>query len=219
MPKPLRGRHLAPNLGDKVLKMNADQGAHTVWWLLAALLPLSALLSRRISVRGTVAMLLCWALIFATVLALFSYRQQFIAFALHVKKSVLGEPEQRAEGGALHIRASDDGHFWVMAQINGKPARFLVDSGATLTTLSADVAAETGLEADKFAPGMAMQTANGVVIAKRSTIQGLAVGPIITSNLPIVVSDRMNGVNVLGMNFLSRLKSWRVENGEMVLQP
>ncbi len=119
----------------------------------------------------------------------------------------------------LHVRLSEDGHFWVTGRINDAPARFLIDSGATLTTLSDDVARQAGLSVDGFTPGIAMQTANGVVIAKRSSISGLAVGPIHTSDLPVVVSDRLNGVNVLGMNFLSRLKSWRVENGEMVLEP
>lgn len=199
--------------------MSTDQGAHMIWWLLAALLPLSALLSRKISLRGTLAMLLCWCVIFLCVLVLFSYRQEFTNIALHVRNNVLGTPQQRAEGDTLHIRMSEDGHFWVMARVNDKPVRFLVDSGATLTTLSDDVASLAGIDMDGYSPAIAMQTANGMVFAKRSKIDGLSVGPIQTSNLPVVVSDRMNGVNVLGMNFLTRLKSWRVEKNEMVLEP
>ncbi|MDQ4419761.1 TIGR02281 family clan AA aspartic protease [Sphingobium sp. DEHP117] len=199
--------------------MSADQGTTMIWWLLAALLPVSALLARRISLGGTLAMALGWVAIFLGALALFSYGQEFTSVALHVKKQVLGEPLQRAEGQRLHIRQAPDGHFWVTGEINGTSARFLIDSGATVTALSDDVAMKAGLNIDSYAPGMAMQTANGVVMAKRSSITGLAVGPIRTSDLPIVVSDRFNGVNVLGMNFLSRLKSWRVENGEMVLEP
>lgn len=199
--------------------MSTDQGIHMVWWLLAALLPLSALLSRKISLHGTLAMLVCWAGIFLFVLVLFSHAQELTNFVLHIKKSVIGAPQQRAEGDRLHIRMSEDGHFWVEARINDKSARFLVDSGATVTTLSDEVAMQAGASIDKFSPPLAMQTANGVIYAKRSMIEGLSVGPIQTSNLPVVVSDRMNGINVLGMNFLSRLKSWRVEDGEMVLQP
>lgn len=199
--------------------MNEDQGVNMIWWLLAALLPVAALLSRRISLRGTLGMALGWVVIFVGALGLFSYAQEFTSIALHVKHRVVGEPQQRADGHKLHIQLSDDGHFWVMAKINGNPARFLIDSGATITALSDDVALKAGLNIDSYAPGIAMQTANGVVMAKRSSITGLAVGPIHTSDLPIVVSEKFNGVNVLGMNFLSRLKSWRVENGEMVLEP
>ena len=206
-------------IGEQGAIMSTDQGAHMIWWLLAALLPLSALLSRQISLRGTLAMALSWGAIFLFVLGLFSYRQEFTNVAIHIKNSVIGNPQQRAEGDTLHIQMSDDGHFWVMARVNNKPVRFLVDSGATVTTLSDDIAGQTGVNVDEFSPAMAMQTANGVVFAKRSTIDGLSVGPIQTSQLSVVVSDRMNGVNVLGMNFLSRLKSWRVEKDEMVLQP
>ena len=190
-----------------------------IWWLLAALLPISALVSRRVSLRGTLAMALGWVVIFAAALGLFSYGQEFTSIALHVKRQVMGEPRQRAEGDRLHIRMAPDGHFWVTGDINGTRARFLIDSGATVTALSDNVALQAGLEVDSYAPGMAMQTANGVVIAKRSSIPAIAIGPIRTDDLPIVVSERFSGVNVLGMNFLSRLKSWRVENGEMVLEP
>lgn len=199
--------------------MNAEQGGNMIWWLLAALLPLSALLARRVSLKGVLAMTLAWAAIFGGALGLFSYRHEFTNIVLHVKREVLEPTTQRAEGERLHIQLSDDGHFWVTGQINDAPARFLIDSGATLTTLSDDMAAKAGLSVDGFTPGIAMQTANGVVIAKRASVSGLAVGPIHTKDLPVVVSDRLNGVNVLGMNFLSRLKSWRVENGEMVLEP
>lgn len=199
--------------------MNPEQGANIIWWLLAALLPLSALLARRVSFKGVAAMALGWVVIFVVALGLFSFRHEFTSIALHVKRQVLDPSTQGAEGERLHVRLSEDGHFWVTGRINDAPARFLIDSGATLTTLSDDVARQAGLSVDGFTPGIAMQTANGVVIAKRSSISGLAVGPIHTSDLPVVVSDRLNGVNVLGMNFLSRLKSWRVENGEMVLEP
>jgi aspartyl protease family protein len=37
--------------------------------------------------------------------------------------------------------------------------------------------------------------------------------------LPVVMSPAFGEVNVLGMNFLSQLKSWRVEDGDMLLEP
>ena len=47
----------------------------------------------------------------------------------------------------------------------------------------------------------------------------LAIGPIRASDLPVVVSPAFGDVNVIGMNMLSRLKSWGVQDGEMVLTP
>lgn len=199
--------------------MTGDQGADVIWYVLASTLVISALISRRFSLRGAAIMVLAWIGIFGVALVLFSYGSEFTNVAVRVKNEVTGQASQRAEGDSLHIKLAMDGHFWVTGEINGTPAKFLIDSGATVTALSEDVALDAGLNLDGFGPGMAMQTANGVVVAKRSSIAGLDVGPISTTDLPIVVSDRFNGVNVLGMNFLQRLKSWRVENGEMVLEP
>lgn len=199
--------------------MTVDQGADVIWYVLISTLVISALISRRFSLRGAAAMALAWVAIFSVVLVLFSYGSEFTNIALRVKNDVTGQSSQRAEGNSLHIKLAMDGHFWVTGEINGTPAKFLIDSGATVTALSDDVAKRAGLNLDEFGPSMAMQTANGIVVAKRSSISGLTVGPISTNDLPIVVSDRFNGVNVLGMNFLQRLKSWRVENNEMVLEP
>lgn len=37
--------------------------------------------------------------------------------------------------------------------------------------------------------------------------------------LPVVVSPAFGDTDVLGMNFLSRLKSWRVEGDTLILEP
>jgi len=82
-----------------------------------------------------------------------------------------------------------------------------------------EAARAAGLNFDLNASGVSMMTANGKIDAKRSTIATLVVGPIRASDLDIVVSPAFGDVNVIGMNMLSRLKSWSVQNGEMVLTP
>ena len=34
-----------------------------------------------------------------------------------------------------------------------------------------------------------------------------------------MIAPGLNGINVLGMNFLSRLQGWRVEDGTLILVP
>jgi aspartyl protease family protein len=64
-----------------------------------------------------------------------------------------------------------------------------------------------------------LSTANGSVEAQRGKIQSLQVGPLVAHDLPIVVAEEFGDSNVIGMNFLSKLGSWRVAGGEMVLEP
>jgi len=209
----------AETIYEQRASMTGTQGAEVLWYVLASTLVIAALIARRVSLRGVLGMALGWIAIFAVVLVLFAYRKQFGGVAEHVKTELTNDTGQRTEGDSLVIDMSADGHFWVNGEINSTPTKFLIDSGATITALSDTVALEAGLNVDTSGPGIAMQTANGTVVARRSLIPGLTIGPISTTDLPVIVSDRFNGVNVLGMNFLSRLKSWRVENGQMVLEP
>ena len=64
-----------------------------------------------------------------------------------------------------------------------------------------------------------IETANGMVRARSGRVASLAVGPLRTSDLGVVISPQFDDLDVLGMNFLSRLKSWRVEDRVLVLEP
>ncbi|MBK5265594.1 MAG: TIGR02281 family clan AA aspartic protease [Alphaproteobacteria bacterium] len=179
----------------------------------------SALLSRRWSLTGALGMVLWWVVIFAIALGLFSYRSQISSVANHVKSEVTGEARQQVEGDTLRIQKSLDGHFWVDGLVNGNHMRFLIDSGASVTAVSESAAIGAGLNIDQSGFPMMLTTANGSIEARRSNIAMLEIGPLRSSDLAIVVSPAFGDVNVLGMNFLSQLKSWRVEGDEMILEP
>jgi aspartyl protease family protein len=207
--------------------MNGDQAMSSLWYVLALVLVGSALLVRRAPLGGMVRMALLWVVIFAILLGLFKMGEQAALFSSRMEgvgdsaspSSEAPLPLARAEGQALRIPISPDGHYWVEGSVNGTPTRFLIDSGASITALSVASARAAGLNFDLGAPGVSMLTANGKIDAKRSSISTLAIGPIRSSDLPIVISPAFGEVNVIGMNLLSRLKSWGVQDGEMVLTP
>jgi aspartyl protease family protein len=131
----------------------------------------------------------------------------------------LGMPAQTVEGVETHVPMAKDGHFWIEANVNGNPRRFLVDTGATLTAVSDEMAAETGIEPAPGRMPVQLRTANGAMTARLATIDTLAFGNIVARDLDAVIAPGIGGMNVLGMNFLSRLKSWRVEGGDLILVP
>jgi len=104
-----------------------------------------------------------------------------------------------------------------MVDINGKPVRYMVDRGATMTAINATTAKEAGVEANGYP--IILSTANGRVAAKRATVLSLVVGPHKIENHPVVVSESFGDVNLLGMNFLNNMQSWRVEANKMILIP
>ena len=131
----------------------------------------------------------------------------------------IGLPEQVVEGGETRVPLARDGHFWLRAEINGHPARFLVDTGATLTAVSAETAIASGLEPRDAGLPVRMQTANGTVAAELTTIDELRFGNVAARGLDALIAPNLGPTNVLGMNFLSRLASWRVEGNTMILVP
>src|SRR5579884_1042556 len=131
----------------------------------------------------------------------------------------LGLDNQQVAGKELRVRMSPDGHFWVVASINGIQRRMLIDSGATVTAPSPQTVRDARIDTGTgFAP-VVLRTANGAAPAQTGTIDELRVGNIVARNLKVVTSPGLGNLDVLGMNFLSKLDSWRVEAGTLVLVP
>lgn len=130
----------------------------------------------------------------------------------------LSEPAQSVDGETVRIRLSPDGHFWARATINGVDRRMLIDSGATVSAISEATAQAAGID---YARGMPVQvsTANGTVNARRARAERVEVGSLRTGDLTVFVASSFGDLDVLGMNFLSRLKSWRVEGDVLILEP
>jgi aspartyl protease family protein len=198
--------------------VSGDQTAQLVGAVMMLVLVGSSLFARRLPVGQTVRMVLAWLLIFAAVLIGYSYRFELRSVWERVTGDVLGD-RGRTVGDTLRVPMADDGHFWVRARVNGEELRFLIDSGATYNALSEADARAAHLEIDDSGFPVTLNTANGRVSARRARIAELRVGPITARDMSAVVSPAFGRTNVLGMNFLSSLGSWRVENATLILRP
>jgi aspartyl protease family protein len=131
----------------------------------------------------------------------------------------LGLDDQQVAGKELRVPMSADGHFWVRASINGVDRHMLIDSGATITALSASSARDAKVDITSGIAPVVLQTANGAAPARTGRVDELRIGNIVARNLRIVTSPGLGDMDVLGMNFLSRLESWRVEGQTLILVP
>lgn len=131
----------------------------------------------------------------------------------------LGLDDQQVSGKELRVRMAPDGHFWVLATINGVQRRMLIDSGATVTAISDNTARVAGVDTGAGIAPVILRTANGMAPARTGAIDELRVGNIVARNLRVVTSPGLGTMDVLGMNFLSRLDSWRVEGRTLILVP
>lgn len=123
------------------------------------------------------------------------------------------------EAGVYYIRASEDGFFWVDAWVNNDPVRFLVDTGASHIILTRETAYGLGFDLWDEEFDREVKTADDETVPAASImLDEVNIGDeVIVHNVRALVLDG-GDTNFLGMSFLARLKSYRVEGRELVLK-
>jgi len=185
-----------------------------VYLLMAVMLMIGTLMSRREPLAKLLSNSLAWIAVFGAGFILFTFRDNMGWVAARLKAEALGTPV--VAGGETRIPMAIDGHFWVDAEVNGRPVKFLVDSGATMTTVDRPTAELAGVEISAR-PDQPVRTGNGIIRVFRARADKVTVGGIERRNMALQVGDHDN-LNVLGMNFLSSLDRWGVEGRWLVLE-
>jgi aspartyl protease family protein len=184
-----------------------------VYILMAMMLVLGSLMARREPADRLVTMALAWIAIFAAGFVLFTFRDDFGWVAQRLKAEAVGTPVQ--QGRETRIPMAIDGHFWVTAKVNGKDVKFLIDSGATMTTIDRETAKRVGVlvspRRDQF-----VRTGNGIIRVSTGRADEIEVGGIARNDVGLQIADN-DDLNVLGMNFLSSLSRWGVQGRWLVL--
>ena len=193
--------------------MTNDMMLGGLYLLMAAMLVLGALMTRREPAAKMITMALAWIAIFGAGFILFTFRDNLGWVAQRLKAEAVGTPVQ--EGVETRIPMAIDGHFWVNAKVNGHDVKFLVDSGATTTTIDRRTAQALGVQIsarrDQY-----VRTGNGIVRVASGQADVLSVGGITRKGVELEITDN-DDLNVLGMNFLSSLSRWGVEGRWLVL--
>ena len=114
-----------------------------------------------------------------------------------------------AGGGRSTVVLSPDarGHFITDGQVNGGYVRFLVDTGATLVSLSAAEASRLGIDYRNGEPIYSIVADGRRVPSYRIKLDSVAVGDV--TIFGVEASVREGGSALLGMSFLNRTEMRR----------
>lgn len=195
--------------------MGNDTMLGGLYLLMAIMLVLGALMSRREPIAKLLKAALAWIAIFGAGFILFTFRDGFGWVGQRLKAEALGGPV--VAGKETRIPMAIDGHFWIDAQLNGRDVKFLVDSGATMTTIDRSTARLVGAEVSPERDQQ-VRTGNGIIRVASGRVGRVEVGGIERRDMALQVADD-DSLNVLGMNFLSSLSRWGVEGRWLVLVP
>ncbi|MDK1377426.1 MULTISPECIES: TIGR02281 family clan AA aspartic protease [unclassified Sinorhizobium] len=123
-----------------------------------------------------------------------------------------------ASGKSIVLEADPTGHFFGTFRINGRAERGLVDTGASTIAINTSAARRFGISVGSLAFVARAQTANGIVEAAYVRLDRVEIDSITLKNVDaMVLPDKALSGMLVGMSFLSRLSSYRVENGALHL--
>lgn len=131
-----------------------------------------------------------------------------------------GAPAQRPLlMSATELKANGNGHFVTTASINGSTVTALIDTGATAVALSYEDAESAGINPRNLDFNVPVSTANGLAQAARVSLDKVEVDGVAVENVDglVLPHGALQGT-LLGMSFLSRLRSFKVEDGVLYLK-
>ena len=118
----------------------------------------------------------------------------------------------------LVLAVGDNGHYSLDAHINGRPVHSLIDTGASVVALPADVARASGLHPAESDFKVSVSTANGTVRAAPVMLRELRLGTIRLKNVDaLVLPDGALHAPLIGMSALNRLAKVDIRSGTMRL--
>lgn len=115
------------------------------------------------------------------------------------------------------LRKEGDGHYWATARVNGAAVKFLVDTGATMISLTRRDARRIGVNTDRLIRSVDVRTAAGRVKAGTVLIDKIEIDDVTLENVQAVVIEEGLEYSLLGMSFLNRLQGWDVTPNAIVI--
>jgi clan AA aspartic protease (TIGR02281 family) len=114
------------------------------------------------------------------------------------------------------FHAAHGNQFYLTGSVNGYPISFLVDTGATYVSLTPDDAMRLGFDLKKLNWNLEMRTANGISRNAQVTLAEIRLNRIVKYNVSATIMSQP-GISLLGMSFLSRLRSWNISDGVLTI--
>ena len=127
--------------------------------------------------------------------------------------------EPGSSGSRVVIHPDQRGHFRTEGAIDGRRLDCIVDTGASVVTLTESDAARLGFHPAPRDYVAQLKTANGTVRGAPVRLGMVEVGGLMLRNVSaIVLPDAALSDNLLGLSFLSRLRRFEYRDGRLVLE-
>lgn len=171
------------------------------------------------NLKGAVGRAFVWVVVFLGLVVVYSFKDQFVDLKNRLTAQFFPNEATVTPEGTVSFRKSDDGHFHIKAMVNGAPVIFLLDTGASNIVLSPQDAERIGFSMGSLRFNQVFYTANGVGRGASVKLHALQVGTIHMTEIPASVNQAPMDSSLLGMRFLEKLHSYKVQGDMLILVP
>jgi aspartyl protease family protein len=183
----------------------------------------SAVMVRPVRGGGRLRAAVLWVAAFSALAYVYHYRYELQDLAHRASGGLIAaSPLASADlpgRATVVLERGRDSHFQADGVVNGSAVRFLVDTGASSTVLSAADARRIGIDTQALSYDVGVATANGVARAATVRVEEISIGPIVRRNQNVLVTpegalDR----SLLGMSFISSLSGFDMRGSRLILR-
>jgi aspartyl protease family protein len=204
-------------------RLDGDQAMSMLYYGMWALLVGSGILASQRNWGEAARNLGLWLLIIVVLSAVYVFKDDAQNFASRLTAGLIpgrAAVTVDAEGRTTAVLSmGTNGHYEVEARINGTTVPMMVDTGATTIALTYEDAERLGLNPAGMNFAYTVMTANGPARSAYVTLPEIEVAGIRRSNIAAGVAERgkLSG-SLLGMSFLSTLRTVSFSGGQLTLQ-
>ena len=165
-----------------------------------------------------------WLALGLGLVTLYAYKEELTPIATRVVGELLPGTAMTVETSAgglaeVKIRKRLNGHFTAKVEVNGKPVSMIVDTGASSIVLTPEDARAAGIDVDEMTFRVPVLTANGRTMAARIWLEDVAIGPLDRTRVEALIAQPgALSQSLLGMSFLSRLRSYEFSGDYLTLR-
>jgi aspartyl protease family protein len=168
-----------------------------------------------------------WVLVAVVATGCFVFFTDIQAFTRHltginsdaVQSRQADAPTNSAFDRIVTVQASENGHFYATATVNGREIDIVVDTGATTVALTYEDADKIGLSVKDSDFTHVSKTANGEARVAPVIIDEIRIGDITVKNVEgLVTQPGVLFQSLLGMTFLRQLSRMDIRGRELVLE-
>jgi aspartyl protease family protein len=165
-----------------------------------------------------------WIALGLGLVTLYAYKDELMPIAARVVGELVPGTAMTVEESAgglteVRLRRRLDGHFTANVEVNGTPVSMIVDTGATSIVLRPQDARKAGIDVDALTFRVPVLTANGRTMAARVRLDKVGIGPLDRQKVEALVAQPgALTQSLLGMSFLSRLRSYEFSGDFLTLR-